>query len=508
MNIALDKQSTTKAILNVSIEKDDYQTEIDKKLREYSKKVQLKGFRPGKTPKSLIWKMYGKTLLLEEVNRLISQGMMEYIRENKLLVVGEPQPIAEVEERNDWNNPNPSTLEFAYELGLASDFEIDLATLQLTKYNVLIDEEEIDKRILNYRERMGTEEEVDSIEEEQDYVTISLHLESDGEELNQDSATETVEKPNVEEVTEEGKEPSVSLIEEFEKEKEEEENRKEALDKYLASFTLDKVQEEWKEKIKGLKKDDTLSLPLDEVFGNDIENKLTAQLLPEEWEMIRGKEVKFTIRQIDRTTPAEINEEFLEKILPEDEEKTEENLRNIIKEQTKNYYEKETDKYLEIQAKNAIIAQANIELPDEFLKARLIKNNEGKFSKEEVEEQYPEYAKYLKWDLIVDKISQTKMQDVESEKDSWVTLDDVKRETVKSIFAEYGIPYNQSEDAVISEQLEPLIKNYLGADNGATYQKMYNQASALKALKLAVEEAIKEEKEVSFKEYIEIIKNI
>lgn len=506
MNIALDKQSTTKAILNISIEKDDYQTEVDKKLREYGKKVQLKGFRPGKVPKSVIQRMYGKNVLLEEVNKLISESISKCVKEHKLLLVGTPQSIAEVEESNNWTNPN--TLEFSFELGMASDFEVDLNTLQLTNHIIKVDDDIIDKTILDYRKRFGSEEQVESIEEEEDYITIKLHLESE-EESSQDSITdktEEEEKPSVEEVTEADEAPSVSLIEEFEEEKE---NDNEKDKEYLAAFTLEKVQEEWKSKIKGQKKGETLSLPLKEVFGENIEEKLVAQLTPEEWETALNDEVKFTIEQIDRTVLAEIDEEFFKRVMPNEEEKTEETFRIFIKKQIEDFYKSETSKALKLQAKKELIKHANITLPDEFLKKWLIKNNEGKYTPEQVEEQYPDYAEYVKWDLIVEKVSNAKMEEGENDNPlgSWITIEDVKEEALKSIFAQYGMPYQASLDGNISKEFEPLIQNYLSTDDGATYQKIYNQVSSNKVLEAAVAEAQKEEQEITIDEYKEIVKN-
>ncbi len=505
MNIALDRQSTTKAILNINLEKDDYQAEVDKKLKEYSKQIQLKGFRPGKVPKAVVQRMYGKSILVEEVNKVIAKTISDFILSNKIMVVGEPKPIAEIEESNNWDNP--STLVFAFELGIASDFEIDMNALQLTHYTIKLDEAEVDKMILDYRMRFGTDENAESIEEDDDVVLIKLHFNTPDAALTEAQAQNEEEKPSVEEVTDTHEKPSVSLLEEFE---EQDDGEDEIEDMHTASFVLETVQDEWKPKMKGLKKDETVSLPLNEVFGEAIKENLNTQLSPEEWETLQKGDIKFTIKQVSRTVPSDIDDSFLEKILPQEEEKTEENLRNLIRKNLSEFYTEETTKLMEQQAKKMLIEQAGISLPDEFLKEWLMKHNQGNYDTAEVELQYPNYATYVKWNLIVEKVSNESIEQLKLEEDAtpWITVDDIKNEAARSIFNQYSIPYNEPKDGKISKELESLVQNYLGSDDGANYQKIYNQVSSNKILERIVSKAQKEEKEVSLDEYLEIVKNI
>ncbi|TAG75873.1 MAG: trigger factor family protein, partial [Runella slithyformis] len=126
MEVLLEKTTPTDALLKIKLVREDYQPKIDKTLKEYSKKMQLKGFRPGKVPTQVVQKMYGKGILMDEINALLSSTVSDYIRDNKLPVVGDPlidrQKTAEI----NWNNKE---FDFEYQLGLASDFEVNLGAL-------------------------------------------------------------------------------------------------------------------------------------------------------------------------------------------------------------------------------------------------------------------------------------------------------------------------------------------------------------------------------------------
>ena len=125
MEVLLEKNSPTLASLKVTLTKDDYQPKVDKSIKDYSKRVNLKGFRPGKVPSHVIQRMYGKSILVDEVNSLLSNAVSTYIRENKLQVVGDPIPNREKAEEANWDKPGD--FEFSYDLGVATDFEVNLS---------------------------------------------------------------------------------------------------------------------------------------------------------------------------------------------------------------------------------------------------------------------------------------------------------------------------------------------------------------------------------------------
>ena len=104
MEITLDKKNTTEGIIKVKLQQADYKPTVDEKVKDYARKASIKGFRPGKVPTGVINRMFGKSILVEEINQLLSQKLNEYIRENKLRIIGDPLPVADAERAIDWEN--------------------------------------------------------------------------------------------------------------------------------------------------------------------------------------------------------------------------------------------------------------------------------------------------------------------------------------------------------------------------------------------------------------------
>ena len=122
MDITLDKKDSNIASIKIKLNEADYQSKVDEKIKGYSKKAQIKGFRPGKVPQGVIKKMYGKSILVEEVNHMVGQALQDYIRDNELKILGEPIPNQQSVEKVDWDNQND--FEFEYNIGLVDDFEV------------------------------------------------------------------------------------------------------------------------------------------------------------------------------------------------------------------------------------------------------------------------------------------------------------------------------------------------------------------------------------------------
>jgi trigger factor len=125
LEITLEKKDVTNATLKVNLKQEDYQPKVSEKVKQYSKKATLKGFRPGKVPTSMIEKMYGKSILVDEINNLLSETISNYIRENKLPIIGDPLPNMDQSKKIDWDTQKE--FEFNYEIGLVSDFSYDLS---------------------------------------------------------------------------------------------------------------------------------------------------------------------------------------------------------------------------------------------------------------------------------------------------------------------------------------------------------------------------------------------
>src|SRR6188508_1227997 len=120
LNITLDKQSATDGLIKIQLNATDYQPKVDEKLKDYARKANIKGFRQGKVPTGVIKKMFGKSILVEEINHLLSHKLQDYIKENDLKILGEPLPDQEKARSIDWETQK--NFEFDYEIGMVEDF--------------------------------------------------------------------------------------------------------------------------------------------------------------------------------------------------------------------------------------------------------------------------------------------------------------------------------------------------------------------------------------------------
>src|SRR3954462_6752993 len=125
MNIILDKASATDGLIKITLSESDYQPKVEEKVKEYSRKMNIKGFRQGKVPSGVIRKMFGKSILVEEINHLLSHKLSDYIKEQNLKIIGDPLPNLEKSKTIDWEAQKD--FEFEYQIGMVEDFKYELS---------------------------------------------------------------------------------------------------------------------------------------------------------------------------------------------------------------------------------------------------------------------------------------------------------------------------------------------------------------------------------------------
>ena len=154
MNITLDQQSTTDGALKISLQETDYAPKVEQKVREYSRKANIKGFRQGKVPSGVIKKMFGKSILVEEVNHIVSHSLSDYIREKKLRILGDPMPNEEKARTIDWDTQKD--FEFEFQVGMVDDFKIELSNkVKVPSHPIDVTDKNIDTTIEDIQKRYG-----------------------------------------------------------------------------------------------------------------------------------------------------------------------------------------------------------------------------------------------------------------------------------------------------------------------------------------------------------------
>ncbi|WP_439556684.1 trigger factor [Dyadobacter sp.] len=443
MEVLLEKSSPTMASLKVTLTKEDYQPKIDKTIKDYSKKVNLKGFRPGKVPSQVIQRMYGKSILVDEVNNLLSNAVSNYIRENKLQVVGDPIPDRYKAAEVNWDNP--SQFEFSYDLGMASDFEVNLSELPAVKrYTINVDDAELSKTNDSLRERFA-----DSIHPE-----VSEAGDMIFGELKQESSEFTTRTAI----------PTKQL-------------KEEALSKFI-----------------GVKKDDVITFDIQDTFTDESAIAHVTGKKKEDIGSLSGDFV-LTVEDITRSAPAELNQEFFDKVLGAGQVESEEQYNEKVLEIIKGNYERETEALLRRDIENALLENISIDLPEEFLKEWLERTNEGKFTREQIEEQFEDFKKSLKLSLIKNQIA-----DRENVKVEYPEILEFTRNMVKGQFGIYG------DDDNMKETIDRVAQGYLADKERDNYTSIFNQVFDNKVMDIIRGQVSTDEQTIEVSEFEKMAK--
>ena len=360
MNVTQDKIDTLNSLITVKINPVDYKERVEKVIKTQAKKAKLPGFRPGMVPPSHIKKMYGKNILVDEINAMLNDTLNNFISENKLEVLG--QPLPKIDESKDFNWDFTDEFEFIYELGLAPEFDLDLSSKdKISYYKVKVDEETLASRITNLRKSYGKMSNPD-VSSDGDVVYADMkQLSSDGS------------------VFEEG----ISNT---------------------ASVRLDQVVDtKIKKSLIGLKKDDVIEFDIQKAFDSDV--TIIAKLLniPEDDAQDLKSKFQLTVKNINRLEEGDLNQEFFDKLFGADSVKTEEEFREKVREELETMMVQNSDQKLQADILKFGLDKVSINLPDDFLKRWLKATNE-KLSEEELVQGYDDFARNLRWTLIENRI--------------------------------------------------------------------------------------------------------
>lgn len=362
MTVTSEKVNHLLSKVHVNLKKEDYESKVKKQIKSLAKQVSVKGFRPGMVPLDMVKKMYGNSVLAEELNKVLNDEVYKYIQDNQIEIIASPIPATD--QKLDIDINSIKDVDFAYELALAP--EIDLSFVNNTtfnKYKIQIEDKMLDEEVERIQKRFATYEYPETISET-DVLAFTV------EELNADG---TLKEGGINTVT---------------------------------SLGVDLLKPEAKTKVLPLVKQDSFQYNVFELMDRDREavakNILNMNDLTALAEV--GDHFKLTINNITRSVPAVINEEFFVKVYGENGPKTEDEMRAFIKTDLENYFDGQTDSYLISDIYKAIMAKASFELPDEFLKRWILLTNEKPVTPEEVEKEYVWFAKSLRWSLVQRKV--------------------------------------------------------------------------------------------------------
>lgn len=361
MNITKENTGDLSALLKVEVTKSDYEEKVDKVLRNYRKKANIKGFRPGMVPIGMIKKMYGNAVKLDEINKLVSESVSGYLREQNIEILGDPLPAD-----NDDISANFETREdflFTFELGLAPSFEVKLSKKdKVPYYEISIDEKLRNDYLNNYTRKYGEFKDVET-SEESDMLKGSISPAGNPGDAG-------IPFYNADDVT-----LSVSIIKD----------------------------EEIKKEFTGKKRGDTVDFDIKKAFPNDYEIAGLLKITREQAVKVEGI-YRFTINGISRFEPAQVGQELFDKIYGEGVVNSEEEFYDKITGEISASLANESNYKLSLDLKKLALEKNTFSLPEDFLKKWLLKVNE-KTTTEQIEKEFESFSKDLRWQLIRKKIA-------------------------------------------------------------------------------------------------------
>ncbi len=404
MNITLKNIDPVNAIIKMDVVKDDYVGEVEKSLKNLRKDATIPGFRKGMVPMGFVKKMYEKSVVAEQVNKVVSNNLFTYIRENNLNILGEPLPNET--EQKTINFDTDQDFEFCFDIALAPQMEIGLTKKdELPYYSIEITEEMVSKQIENFRANYGTYEQVEEIE---------------GKDMAKGLLTEINEDGQI-------KESGIQIEECV----------------LMSSFMKD---EEEKAKFSGAKKNSVITFCPYKAYEGAA-SELASLLKISKDNVAEYENAKFTyeINEITRYKESEINQVLFDKVYGEGVVNSEEEFKAKIKEMLASQATPDSDyKFLLDVRKMLIEKAANVVFPDAFLKRWLLASDE-KRTPEALEEDYPKIIEDLKFHLIKEQIVKEKGFKVEEQ-----DIIETAKKVVRAQFAQYGMA-NAPED---------LLENY------------------------------------------------
>ena len=435
MNITKENIDALNAVIKIDITEDDYQNKVTKVLQDYRKNANIPGFRKGHVPMSLVKKQYGKPVMIDEVNKLLQESLSKFLIEEKLDILGNPLPRPQ--DNFSWDS---EAFSFEFELGLAPEFQVDLQPKKaIIHYKIVADKKMLDEHVKNIAERYGKMVPQETIDDDS-LITGTFKNEEKG------------------------------------------------IDK-KTSFKLEKVNGKANvKKLNGTKVGDVITLNTKGLFTDDhlLQNYLGVS---HDDAHTLDVDVTFTIEEITKIEPAELNQEMYDKLFGKDVIKGEKEFRSRLKEDAEREFEQQADQQLLNAVTESLIENTKFDLPAEFLQKWLAMGGEKQLTDEQAAEEYKRSEKGLRYQLIENKLSKDHSIQV-----SYEDLKEYTKGFIKVQMAQYG---NTDPG---DKELEEIANRVLGNQEEA--RRLSEQLMSQKLLTFFKENVKLKEKEVTFDEFV------
>lgn len=353
--------------ITVTVQTEDYLPSFEKQLKQFAKNANIPGFRKGMVPAGMVKKMHGPALFADEVLRSVEKKLVDYLQGEQLDIFAQPIPSAE-NSADQLNMNAPSDYSFSFEIGLKPSFDLNLSKVSLPRYKVNVTEEMVNDEVDRLQARLGKMSEPEVVDNEENVLNV------------------TFEEEGVEQAPK--KENSLLV-------------------KYFNPA--------FRAKLMGLKKDSTVTVDLRSAFDEKEREWLIKDLGVDGSDASLDKKYTMTIVKVGLVEKRELNEEFFKEAFPTKEIKTEEEMRQLLREDIQKQWDNHARNLLHHELYHVLLENTTMDFPESFLKKWMQSGGEKPKSAEEVENEFPTFKDQLRWTLISDKIVKDNNLDVNPE---------------------------------------------------------------------------------------------
>lgn len=427
MKVSLNKKDNSIGEIVLNVEKSDYQEKVEKSLTQFRNKANIPGFRQGKVPKGVIQKMYGKSVLVEELNKLVREELYNYISGNNLQILGEPLPSESESKEIDFDKDEE--FEFKYDIALSPEFELALGEKdELTYYQVNLEDDLMQQQLDSYKANYGNYKAIEDASIDTDLIKGVLTELENGEPKAEGNVIEN------------------AIL--------------------MPSYVKD---EETKNNFIGVNIGDKVVFNPKKAYDNhEAEIASLLQTTKEEVKDI-DSDFSFEIKEITRYEEAEMNQDLFDKILGEGVATSEDDFKAKVRESLNEQHKPNSDYLFMRNVRELFLEKTkDVEFPEEFLKKWLLLSDDKK-TPETVEEEYPRLIEDLKFYITKEKI--VKEQDIKIENEE---IEALAVEVAKAQFAQYGM------SNVPEESLKGYVKSML--ENEDTLRNLYDRLTERKLI--------------------------
>ena len=391
MKISISKKNKQTGVINVEVEKNDYETKVNDVLKRYTKTAKIPGFRKGHIPMGLVRKQYGSAVKVDEINKLLDSELKKYIQDEKLDILGGPIPLYEA---IDWNL---ETINFDFEIGYTPDIKLNFKPKKpINRYEVKADKKSVESQIKNIQDQYGKL--ISKSKIEKDYE-ITANFNSEADDIDNSSM-----------------------------------------------FKTDSLKPAFLKKIMGSKVGDLVSVKASSIFKEDYELSRNLKI-----ELNKAKEIKseleIKIQEINKREPADLDQELFDKVYGKNSIKSVTELKDKLSDDFVKQFQNQTDQKLMNDSIEYLIDSTKIKLPSDFLVKWMQLSSEKKITYDEAQIEYEKSEKGMKYQLIESKIIiDNKLQ---------VNFEDLKSFTsdlIKNQMLQYGqpIPEEKELDGIVA----------------------------------------------------------